>query len=67
VGRRSTFWCGRCWGSLLPLDGNGGIDVASYGIHDRYDFNIGKLTGWTQLRITGTTTTSGSPWISCCP
>jgi aminopeptidase N len=38
----------------FPLDGNGGIDVVTYDIHDRYAFRTGRLAGWTDLRIRGT-------------
>jgi aminopeptidase N len=38
----------------FPRDGNGGIDVLSYDIHDRYGFRHGRLSGWTDLRIRGT-------------
>jgi aminopeptidase N len=38
----------------FPLDGNGGIDVVSYDIHDRYAFGSGRLSGWTDLRLRGT-------------
>jgi aminopeptidase N len=34
----------------FPEDGNGGIDVRSYQIHDRYLFD-GRLTGWTRLTL----------------
>lgn len=37
----------------FPLDGNGGIDVLSYDVHDRYDLGTGRLSGWTDLRIRG--------------
>lgn len=37
----------------FPLDGNGGIDVLSYDVHDRYDFATGTLSGWTDLRLRG--------------
>lgn len=38
----------------FPLDGNGGIDVVSYDVHDRYAFRTGRLSGWTQVRLRGT-------------
>jgi aminopeptidase N len=38
----------------FPLDGNGGIDVLSYDVHDRYGFRQGRLSGWTDLRLRGT-------------
>ena len=34
----------------FPEDGNGGIDVRSYQIHDRYLFR-GRLAGWTRLTL----------------
>lgn len=37
-----------------PLDGNGGIDVASYRVHAAYDFDTGALRGRTGLRLTAT-------------
>lgn len=37
-----------------PLDGNGGIDVVSYEIHDRYRFRSGRLSGWTELSVVAT-------------
>jgi aminopeptidase N len=43
----------------FPLDGNGGIDVRSYDIHDRYRFGSGELSGWTALRLTATESISG--------
>lgn len=43
----------------FPLDGNGGIDVARYEIHDRYDFASGKLSGWTKVSLTTTADLSG--------
>ncbi|WP_051548679.1 M1 family metallopeptidase [Nocardioides sp. URHA0032] len=43
----------------FPLDGNGGIDVQSYDIHDRYRFASGRLSGWTALRLTATEALSG--------
>jgi len=30
----------------FPEDGNGGIDVLSYAVHDSYRFT-GRLSGWT--------------------
>jgi aminopeptidase N len=38
----------------FPRDGNGGIDVLSYDIHDRYRFGSATLSGWTDLRVRGT-------------
>lgn len=43
----------------FPLDGNGGIDVRSYDIHDRYRFAEGRLSGWTAIRLTATESVSG--------
>ena len=43
----------------FPLDGNGGIDVLSYNIHDRYRFGQRRLSGWTALRLTATEALSG--------
>ena len=37
-----------------PLDGNGGIDVASYAVHDRYRFAQAKLSGHTTLHVHAT-------------
>jgi aminopeptidase N len=34
-----------------PLDGNGGLDVRHYDIDVRYDFDTGRLTGTTTLRV----------------
>jgi aminopeptidase N len=42
----------------FPLDGNGGIDVLSYDVHDRYRFGSGRLTGWTTLRVRTTAAVS---------
>ena len=38
----------------FPLDGNGGIDVLRYEVHDRYEFLSRRLSGWTRLTITAT-------------
>ncbi len=38
-----------------PLDGNGGIDVASYRISNRYAFATKRLSGRTTIRMTATT------------
>ncbi len=38
----------------FPRDGNGGIDVKKYSIHDRYDFDKGRLSGRTKLKIRAT-------------
>jgi aminopeptidase N len=37
-----------------PLDGNGGIDVASYRIKNRYDLATRRLEGTTVLQLTAT-------------
>ena len=42
----------------FPLDGNGGIDVLSYDVHDRYHFGTGRLSGRTDLRLRGTAAVS---------
>ena len=38
-----------------PLDGNGGLDVASYAIRNRYAFDTGRLSGRTRVELTATT------------
>jgi aminopeptidase N len=38
----------------FPWDGNRGIDVLHYDIHDRYDFQSGRLRGWTRLTVRAT-------------
>ena len=43
----------------FPLDGNGGINVISYDVHDRYRFDTGQLSGWTALRLRATQALSG--------
>jgi aminopeptidase N len=45
--------------AYFPLDGNGGIDVLSYDVHDRYRFAVGRLSGWTKVRLRATETLSG--------
>jgi aminopeptidase N len=37
-----------------PLDGNGGIDVASYTIDNRYAFGSKRLSGSTKVKLTAT-------------
>lgn len=37
-----------------PLDGNGGIDVASYAISNRYAFDTLRLSGRTRVELTAT-------------
>lgn len=43
----------------FPLDGNGGIDVLRYAVHDRYSFERAKLSGWTRITLEATETLSG--------
>jgi aminopeptidase N len=38
----------------FPRDGNGGIDVLHYDIHDSYSFGSGRLTGTTKLDLRAT-------------
>ncbi len=38
----------------FPVDGNGGIDVLHYDVHDSYSFGKGRLAGWTRLKIEAT-------------
>jgi len=38
----------------FPLDGNEGIDVLRYEIHDSYDFAERRLSGWTELTLRAT-------------
>jgi aminopeptidase N len=40
--------------AYFPLDGNGGIDVVSYDVNDRYRFGTRKLTGHTTLVVDAT-------------
>ena len=35
----------------FPLDGNGGINVLSYAVHDRYRFASHRLTGYTVVTL----------------
>lgn len=37
--------------AYFPRDGNGGIDVLHYDIHDRYDLGSGRLDGRTRLAL----------------
>ena len=37
-----------------PLDGNGGIDVLRYDVHDSYAFGERRLSGWTLVRLAAT-------------
>jgi aminopeptidase N len=38
----------------FPEDGNGGIDVRSYEVHDHYRFADRHLSGWTSVRLVTT-------------
>ena len=38
----------------FPLDGNGGIDVLHYSVHDRYALDTRSLAGWTRLTVRAT-------------
>ena len=38
----------------FPYDGNGGIDVLAYDIHDSYAFVRQRLAGWTRLTVRAT-------------
>ena len=38
----------------FPRDGNGGINVLEYDIHDRYRFRTQRLSGWTGLTVRAT-------------
>ena len=38
----------------FPLDGNGGIDVQTYEVHDAYRFSDGRLSGWTTVTLRST-------------
>jgi aminopeptidase N len=40
--------------AYFPLDGNGGIDVTRYQVHDRYRFGQRRLSGWTALTVRAT-------------
>ncbi len=40
--------------AYFPQDGNGGLDVKRYRIHDRYDFDRGRLSGRTRLTVRAT-------------
>ena len=40
--------------AYFPLDGNGGIDVRHYAVHDRYDLASGRLSGWTRVTLRAT-------------
>ena len=38
----------------FPVDGNGGINVLEYDIHDRYTFRTQRLSGFTRLTVRAT-------------
>ena len=38
----------------FPRDGNGGINVLEYDIHDTYRFRTQRLSGWTRLTVRAT-------------
>jgi aminopeptidase N len=40
--------------AYFPRDGNGGINVLAYDIHDRYGFATGRLSGFTRLTVRAT-------------
>jgi aminopeptidase N len=40
--------------AYFPRDGNGGINVLAYEIHDKYRFRTRQLSGWTRLTIRST-------------
>ena len=40
--------------AYFPLDGNGGIDVLRYRVHDRYRFGHRKLSGHTRITLRAT-------------
>ena len=50
----------------FPLDGNGGIDVLHYDVHDRYEFGSGGSPGWTTLDVRAPRTCRASTSTSCC-
>ena len=43
----------------FPLDGNGGIDVQHYDVHDSYRLPDRWLAGWTRLTLRATDTLAG--------
>jgi len=43
----------------FPLDGNGGIDVQHYDVHDAYRLPERWLSGWTRLTVRATDTLAG--------
>ena len=40
--------------AYFPLDGNGGIDVQHYAVHDAYAFGSGRISGHTRLTVLAT-------------
>jgi aminopeptidase N len=40
--------------SYFPDDGDGGIDVVHYDVHDHYDLATARLQGWTKLSLRAT-------------
>jgi aminopeptidase N len=40
--------------AYFPRDGNGGINVLAYDIHDAYRFDTRRLSGWTRLTVRAT-------------
>ena len=44
----------------FPLDGNGGINVLSYAVHDRYRFGSHRLSGHTVVTLR---TTAAAPYL----
>lgn len=40
--------------AYFPLDGNGGINVLAYDVHDTYRFGTGQLSGFTRLTVRAT-------------
>jgi aminopeptidase N len=45
--------------AYFPEDGNAGIDVQRYEIHDRWGFTGRRLSGWTRVSLTATQTLAG--------
>ncbi len=45
--------------AYFPLDGNGGIDVLRYDVHNRYSFARARLSGWTRVTLEATERLSG--------
>ena len=38
----------------FPQDGNGGIDVRTYDVHDAYRFSDARVKGWTTVTLRAT-------------